>query len=100
MLSVTTFKTLDDALEIANDTLYGLGSGVWSRNGTDAYRLGRGIEAGRVWTNCYHVYPAGAAFGGYKLSGFGRETHKMDLEAYQQTKALLVSYNRKPQGFF
>jgi aldehyde dehydrogenase len=100
VLSVTTFKTLDDAIAIANDSLYGLGAGAWSRNGTDAYRLGREIEAGRVWTNCYHVYPAGAAFGGYKLSGFGRETHKMDLEAYQQTKNLLVSYNKKSMGFF
>jgi aldehyde dehydrogenase len=100
VLSVTTFKTLDDAIEIANDTLYGLGAGAWSRNGTDAYRLGREIEAGRVWTNCYHVYPAGAAFGGYKQSGFGRETHKVDLEAYQQTKNLLVSYNKKAMGFF
>jgi aldehyde dehydrogenase len=100
VLSVTTFKTLDDAIEIANDTLYGLGAGAWSRNGTDAYRLGREIEAGRVWTNCFHVYPAGAAFGGYKQSGFGRETHKVDLEAYQQTKNLLVSYNKKAMGFF
>jgi aldehyde dehydrogenase len=77
VLSVTKFSTIEEALEIANDTPYGLGSGVWSRNGTDAYRLGRGIKAGRVWTNCYHLYPAGAAFGGYKESGFGRETHKM-----------------------
>jgi aldehyde dehydrogenase len=100
VLAVTTFKTLDEAIEIANDSLYGLGAGVWSRNGTDAYRLGREIEAGRVWTNCYHVYPAGAAFGGYKQSGFGRENHRMDLEAYQQTKNLLVSYSRKPMGFF
>ncbi len=100
VLSVTTFKTLDDAIAIANDTLYGLGAGVWSRDGANAYRLGREIEAGRVWTNCYHVYPAGAAFGGYKQSGFGRETHKIDLEAYQQTKNLLVSYNPKAMGFF
>ncbi|HMD02538.1 MAG TPA: aldehyde dehydrogenase family protein [Candidatus Baltobacteraceae bacterium] len=100
VLSVTTFKTLEDAIEIANDTLYGLGAGVWSRNGTAAYRMGREIQAGRVWTNCYHVYPAGAAFGGYKQSGFGRETHKMDLEAYQQTKNLLVSYSTKPVGLF
>ncbi len=100
VLSVTKFKTIEDAIEIANDTLYGLGAGVWSRNGTVAYRLGREIQAGRVWTNCYHVYPAGAAFGGYKQSGFGRETHKMDLEAYQQTKNLLVSYSTKPVGLF
>jgi aldehyde dehydrogenase len=100
VLSVTTFKTLDDAIEIANDTLYGLGAGVWSRSGTTAYRLGREIQAGRVWTNCYHVYPAGAAFGGYKQSGFGRENHKMDLEAYQQTKNLLVSYSTKSFGLF
>jgi aldehyde dehydrogenase len=100
VLSVTTFKTLDDAISIANDTLYGLGAGVWSRNGTAAYRLGREIQAGRVWTNCYHLYPAGAAFGGYKQSGFGRETYKSDLEAYQQTKNLLVSYSAKPLGFF
>jgi hypothetical protein len=99
VLSVTSFKTLDEAVEIANDSLYGLGAGM-SRNGTDAYRLGREIEAGRVWTNCYHVYSAGAAFGGYKQSGFGRENHRMDLEAYQQTKNLLVSYSRKPMGFF
>jgi aldehyde dehydrogenase len=100
VLSVTTFKTLDDAISIANDTLYGLGAGVWSRNGTAAYRLGREIQAGRVWTNCYHLYPAGAAFGGYKQSGFGRETYKSDLEAYQQTKNLLVSYSPNAMGFF
>jgi aldehyde dehydrogenase len=95
VLSVTKFSTIEEALEIANDTPYGLGSGVWSRNGTDAYRLGRGIKAGRVWTNCYHLYPAGAAFGGYKESGFGRETHKMILDHYRQTKNLLVSYSPK-----
>ena len=100
VLSVTSFKTLEEALEIANDTPYGLGAGVWSRNGTDAYRLGRGIKAGRVWTNCYHLYPAGAAFGGYKESGFGRETHKMMLDHYRQTKNLLVSYSPKALGFF
>jgi len=100
VLSVTSFKTIEEALEIANDTVYGLGAGVWSRNGTDAYRLGRGIKAGRVWTNCYHLYPAGAAFGGYKESGFGRETHKMMLEHYQQTKNLLVSYSPKALGLF
>jgi aldehyde dehydrogenase len=100
VLSVTKFKTIEDALEIANDTPYGLGAGVWSRNATDAYRLGRGIQAGRVWTNCYHLYPAHAAFGGYKQSGFGRETHKMILDHYQQTKNLLVSYSPKPLGLF
>jgi aldehyde dehydrogenase len=100
VLSVTTFKDLDDAIAIGNDTLYGLGAGVWSRNGTTAYRVGREIAAGRVWTNCYHLYPAGAAFGGYKQSGFGRETYKADLEAYQQTKNLLVSYSDKALGFF
>jgi aldehyde dehydrogenase len=100
VLSVTTFKDVDEAIEIANDTMYGLGSGVWTRNGTIAYRVGREIEAGRVWTNCYHVYPAGAAFGGYKKSGFGRETHKMEMESYQQTKNLLVSYNPNGMGFF
>ncbi len=100
VLSVTSFKTLDEAIDIGNDTLYGLGAGVWSRNGTNAYRVGREIQAGRVWTNCYHLYPAGAAFGGYKQSGFGRETYKADLEAYQQTKNLLVSYSDKALGFF
>jgi aldehyde dehydrogenase len=100
VLSVTKFSTIEEALEIANDTPYGLGSGVWSRNGTDAYRLGRGIKAGRVWTNCYHLYPAGAAFGGYKESGFGRETHKMILDHYRQTKNLLVSYSPKALGLF
>ncbi|KAB1663701.1 aldehyde dehydrogenase family protein [Pseudoclavibacter sp. CFCC 13611] len=100
VVSVTTFKDFDEALDIANDTLYGLGSGVWSRNGNIAYKAGRGIQAGRVWTNTYHNYPAGAAFGGYKESGIGRETHKMVLDAYQQVKNLLVSYSEKPQGFF
>jgi aldehyde dehydrogenase len=100
VLSVTKFKTIEEALEIANDTPYGLGSGVWSRNGTNAYRLGRGIRAGRVWTNCYHLYPAGAAFGGYRESGFGRETHKMILDHYRQTKNLLVSYSPKALGLF
>lgn len=100
VLSVTTFKNAEQAIEIGNDTLYGLGAGVWSRNGTTAYRVGREIQAGRVWTNCYHLYPAGAAFGGYKQSGFGRETYKADLEAYQQTKNLLVSYSDKAIGFF
>lgn len=100
VLSVTTFKTEEEALSAANDTLYGLGAGVWSRDGNRAYRLGRGIKAGRVWTNCYHLYPAHAAFGGYKQSGIGRETHKMMLDHYQQTKNLLVSYSPKPLGFF
>lgn len=100
VLAVTTFKTPEEALEIANDTLFGLGAGVWSRNGSLAYKMGRGIQAGRVWTNCYHVYPAHAAFGGYKLSGIGRETHKMMLDHYQQTKCLLVSYSDRPQGLF
>jgi len=100
VLSVTSFKTLEDAIAIGNDTLYGLGAGVWSRNGTTAYRVGREIQAGRVWTNCYHMYPAHAAFGGYKQSGFGRETHKMIMEHYQQTKNLLVSYSPKAMGFY
>ncbi|MGM9923681.1 MAG: aldehyde dehydrogenase family protein [Bacillus sp. (in: firmicutes)] len=100
VLAVTTFKDFDEAMEIANDTLYGLGAGVWSRSGDLAYRAGRAIQAGRVWTNTYHQYPAGAAFGGYKMSGIGRENHAMMLEHYQQTKCLLVSYDRKAQGFF
>ncbi len=100
VLSVTTFDTEEEALAIANDTLYGLGAGVWSRNGARAYRLGRAIKAGRVWTNCYHLYPAHAAFGGYKASGIGRENHKMMLGHYQQTKNLLVSYSPKALGFF
>jgi aldehyde dehydrogenase len=100
VLAVTTFKDFDEAIEIANDTLYGLGAGVWSRSGDIAYRAGRAIKAGRVWTNTYHKYPAGAAFGGYKMSGIGRENHAMMLEHYSQTKCLLVSYDRKPQGFF
>jgi len=100
VVSVTTFKDEDEALAIANDTLYGLGAGVWTRDANTAYRLGRGIRAGRVWTNCYHLYPAHAAFGGYKQSGIGRETHKMMLSHYQQTKNLLVSYSPKALGFF
>jgi aldehyde dehydrogenase len=100
VLSVTTFKDEAEALAIANDTIFGLGSGVWSRDGSRAYRMGRGIKAGRVWTNCYHAYPAHAAFGGYKESGIGRETHKMMLDHYQQTKNLLVSYSPKKLGFF
>ena len=100
VVSVTTFKDTAEALKIANDTLYALGAGVWTRSVHDAYRLGRGIQAGRVWTNCYHAYPAHAAFGGYKQSGIGRETHKMMLDHYQQTKNLLVSYSPKKLGFF
>lgn len=100
VVSVTKFKDDAEALAIANDTLYGLGSGVWTRDGTRAYRFGRAIQAGRVWTNCYHAYPAHAAFGGYKQSGIGRETHKMMLDHYQQTKNMLVSYSPKALGFF
>jgi len=100
VVSVTTFKDEEDALSIANDTLYGLGAGVWSREANRCYRMGRGIQAGRVWTNCYHAYPAHAAFGGYKQSGIGRENHKMMLDHYQQTKNLLVSYSTKALGFF
>ncbi|MFX3673579.1 MAG: aldehyde dehydrogenase [Paenisporosarcina sp.] len=100
VVSVTTFKTHEEALEIANDTLYGLGAGVWSRNMNTAYRFGRAIQAGRVWTNCYHAYPAHAAFGGYKMSGVGRENHLMMLNHYQQTKNLLVSYSEDKLGFF
>ncbi|MFB2531469.1 aldehyde dehydrogenase [Paracoccus sp. p3-h83] len=100
VVAVTTFKDADDALSIANDTLYGLGAGVWSREANTCYRFGRGIKAGRVWTNCYHAYPAHAAFGGYKQSGIGRENHKMMLDHYQQTKNMLVSYSPKKLGFF
>jgi len=100
VLAVTTFKDEAEALRIANDTLYGLGAGVWSRDGSRAFRMGRAIKAGRVWTNCYHLYPAHAAFGGYKVSGVGRENHKMMLDHYSQTKCLLVSYDKKAMGFF
>jgi aldehyde dehydrogenase len=100
VLAVTTFKDDAEALEIANDTLYGLGAGVWTRDGSRAYTMGRKIKAGRVWTNCYHEYPAGAAFGGYKISGIGRENHRMMLDHYSQTKNLLVSYSTKPLGLF
>lgn len=100
VLSVTTFKDKEEAMEIANDTLYGLGAGVWTRNINDAYRFGRGIKAGRVWTNCYHQYPAHAAFGGYKKSGIGRENHLIMLGHYQQTKNLLVSYSEGAAGLF
>ncbi len=95
VVAVTSFTDFDDAISTANDTLYGLGAGVWTRDVNTAYRAGRGIKAGRVWTNCYHAYPAHAAFGGYKQSGIGRENHKMMLEHYQQTKNLLVSYSRR-----
>ncbi|HEY5840985.1 MAG TPA: aldehyde dehydrogenase [Mycobacterium sp.] len=100
VVAVTSFKDYDEAMSIANDTLYGLGAGVWSRDGNTAYRAGRDIKAGRVWTNCYHQYPAHAAFGGYKQSGIGRENHLMMLDHYQQTKNLLVSYSNKALGFF
>ena len=100
VIAVTTFKDEAEALAIANDSAYGLGAGVWTRDTNIAYRMGRGIQAGRIWTNCYHLYPAHAAFGGYKKSGIGRETHKMMLDHYQQTKNLLVSYSTSPLGFF
>jgi aldehyde dehydrogenase len=100
VVSVTGFDGFDNAMKIANDTLYGLGAGVWTRDGNTAFRAGRAIQAGRVWTNCYHLYPAHAAFGGYKQSGIGRENHHMMLDHYQQTKNLLVSYDPKPMGFF
>ena len=100
VLAVTTFKDEAEALEIANDTMYGLGAGVWTRDANRAFRVGRAIQAGRVWTNCYHLYPAGAPFGGYKASGVGRENHKMMLDHYTQTKNLLVSYDPKALGFF
>lgn len=100
VLAVTTFKDEAEALAIANDTLYGLGAGVWYRNGNVAYRMGRAIKAWRVWTNCYHAHPAYAAFGGYQESGIGRETHKVMLGHYQQTKNILVSYDESKLGFF
>ena len=100
VVSVTTFRDEEEALAIANDTLYGLGAGLWTRDINRAYRMGRGIEAGRVWTNCYHLYPAHAAFGGYKKSGIGRENHRMMLEHYQQTKNQLISYSPNAMGFF
>ena len=100
VISVTTFKDEAEALAIANDTPFGLGAGLWTRDMNRSYRMGRGIQAGRVWTNCYHLYPAHAAFGGYKESGIGRENHKMMLNHYQQTKNLLVSYDINPMGFF
>ena len=100
VLAVTTFRDDAEALAIANDTMYGLGAGVWTRDGARAFRMGRAIKAGRVWTNCYHQYPAGAAFGGYKASGVGRENHRMMLDHYSQTKCLLVSYDDRAMGFF
>lgn len=100
VVSVTTFKDQAEALAIANDTMYGLGAGVWSRDANRCYRFGRAVEAGRVWVNNYHAYPAHAAFGGYKQSGIGRENHKMMLDHYQQTKNILMSYNPNKLGFF
>ncbi|MCK5120763.1 MAG: aldehyde dehydrogenase [Methylococcales bacterium] len=100
VVSVTTFKDEAEALQIANDSDFGLGAGVWTRDNNRIHRMGRGIQAGRVWVNCYHQYPAHAAFGGYKKSGVGRETHKMMLDHYQQTKNVLVSYDTNPLGFF
>src|SRR5690606_29787097 len=100
VVAVTTFRDEAEALAIANDSEFGLGAGLWTRDINRAYRMGRAIQAGRVWTNCYHLYPAHAAFGGYKKSGVGRETHKMMLDHYQQTKNLLVSYDTRPLGFF
>ena len=100
VLSATTFADAADAVAIANDTLYGLGAGLWTRDVNTSYNVGRAVQAGRVWTNCYHAYPAHAAFGGYKGSGIGRETHKMMLDHYQQTKNLLVSYQPQKLGFF
>lgn len=100
VVCVTTFKTTEEALEIANDTLYGLGAGVWTRDAHELYQVPRAIQAGRVWVNCYHAYPAHAPFGGYKKSGFGRETHKMMLGHYRQTKNMLISYSKQKLGFF
>src|SRR5690625_5153433 len=100
VLAVATYKDDDEAIEIANDTLYGLGAGVWSRKGDVAYRAGRGVQSGRVWTNTYHQYPAHAAFGGYKMSGFGRENHLMMLSQYQHTKSIVVGYNEGTMGFY
>ena len=100
VLAVTTFRDEAEALSIANDTLYGLGAGVWTRDGNRASRMSRGIQAGRIWVNCYHQYPAGAAFGGYKMSGIGRENHAMMLDIYSQTKAVLVSTDENKLGFF
>ena len=100
VLAVTTFKDEAEALEIANDTIYGLGSGVWSRDAHQLHTIARGLEAGRVWVNCYHLYPSHASFGGYKKSGIGKETHKTVLDAYRYTKNILTSYNKDALGFF
>jgi len=100
VLAVTTFKTVEEAIEIGNDTLYGLGAGVWTRDAHELYQVPRAIQAGRVWVNQYHSYPAGAPFGGYKQSGFGRENHKMMLTHYRQAKNMLISYDKKKMGFF
>ena len=100
VLSVTTFKDEKEAIEIANDTMYGLGAGVWTRDAHEIYQVPRAIQAGRVWVNQYHAYPAGAPFGGYKQSGIGRENHKMMLGHYRQTKNMLISYDKKKLGFF
>ena len=100
VVCVTTFKTTEEAIAIANDTLYGLGAGVWTRDAHELYQVPRAIQAGRVWVNCYHAYPAHAPFGGYKKSGFGRETHKMMLNHYRQTKNMLISYSKEKLGFF
>jgi aldehyde dehydrogenase len=100
VVSVTSFDDESDAIRIANDTLYGLGAGLWTRDTHTSFRVARAIQAGRVWVNCYHLYPAHAAFGGYKHSGIGRETHRMMLAHYQQTKNMLVSYDPNPMGFF
>ncbi|WP_187263955.1 aldehyde dehydrogenase family protein [Pontibacter beigongshangensis] len=100
VVSLTTFKTTEEAIEIANDTIYGLGAGVWTRDAHEMYQVPRAIQAGRVWVNQYHTYPAHAPFGGYKQSGYGRENHKMMLDHYRQTKNMLISYDKKKQGFF
>jgi aldehyde dehydrogenase len=100
VLSVTTFKTTEEAIAIANETMYGLGAGFWSRDAHELYQVPRAIQAGRVWVNCYHAYPAHAPFGGYKKSGFGRENHLMMLDHYRQTKNMLISYDKKKLGFF
>ena len=100
VLCVTTFKDEAEAMEIANDTLYGLGAGVWTRDVHQMQTFARGVEAGRIWCNCYHAYPAGASFGGYKKSGIGRENHKMMLSHYRHTKNVLMSYDKNPLGFF
>ncbi len=100
VIGITTFKDEAEAIALANDTQFGLGAGVWTRDINRAWRMGRAIKAGRVWTNCYHLYPAHAAFGGYKNSGIGRETHKMALNSYQQVKNILVSFDSKPLGLY